>query len=173
MEPRKNYNILLFFQEYSAHIGELKEEMEEAYTSAERIRSDIQGHKGRYTFVRAVDKCCMCNTYLMTRPFHLFTSCGHKFHTDCLIEALMPHLTSARRKKIEELSSEIVSKRSADDVQSVDSRSLKLSKKDQLRAELDDLIASECLHCGDIMIKMIDKPFIEDEDFDRITNEWL
>ena len=34
-------------QEYSTHIQELKDEMEEAYGSAERIRKDMSSHKGR------------------------------------------------------------------------------------------------------------------------------
>ena len=50
---------------------------------------------------------------------------------------------------------------------------MKMSKKDMIRAELDDLIASECIHCGDIMIKLIDKPFIEPEEFDKVSQEWL
>ena len=49
----------------------------------------------------------------------------------------------------------------------------KLSHREQVRAELDDLIASECVFCGDIMVKSIDKPFIADEDFDRVLAEWL
>ena len=43
----------------------------------------------------------------------------------------------------------------------------------QAQAELDDLIASECVFCGDIMVRDIDKPFIDDQDFDRVMSEWL
>ena len=43
----------------------------------------------------------------------------------------------------------------------------------QVQAEMDDLIAAECPFCGDIMIRNIDKPFIEDADFQRVINEWL
>jgi hypothetical protein len=38
--------------------------------------------------------------------------------------------------------------------------------------ELDDLVASECIFCGDTMVKMIDKPFIEEEDYERVMLEW-
>ena len=165
---------LLIFQEYSAHIQDLKDEMDEAYSSAERIRADIQSHKNRYTFVRATEKCCVCSVYLMARPFHIFTSCSHKFHTDCLVEAVRPHLSAARRGKLEEVIQELANTRTlADDIQSVDSRSLRLSRKDQLRAELDDLVALQCIHCGDIMIRMIDKPFISDDNFDNAVKDWL
>ena len=47
------------------------------------------------------------------------------------------------------------------------------SRLDQAQAELDDLIAGECLFCGDIMVRNIDKPFIEDAEFNRVIAEWL
>ena len=166
-------------QEYSEHIQELKEEMEEAYSSAERIREDMNKHKGKYTFVRATDKCCVCNNHLMATSFHLFPSCGHKFHTDCLKEAVRPHLSQARQKRLAEVEQDLAQVTSAsggfedEDVQSVDSKTLRISKKDQLRAELEDLIASECIYCGDIMIRLIDKPFIEAADLEAANAEWL
>ena len=65
-------------------------------------------------------------------------------------------------------------KNEVDDVQSIDSKTLQLqSKKDELRAELEDLIANQCIHCGDVMIRLIDKPFIEDSEFDAVNREWL
>ena len=57
---------------------------------------------------------------------------------------------------------------------SLDSKNLQLqSKKDELRAELEDLIASQCIFCGDVMIRLIDKPFIEDSEFEAVNSEWL
>ena len=53
------------------------------------------------------------------------------------------------------------------------SRSAAPSRSDQARAELDDLIASQCLFCGDVMVKSIDKPFVEDDDYDEVMKEWL
>ena len=43
----------------------------------------------------------------------------------------------------------------------------------QAQAELDELIASECVFCGDIMVRNIDKPFIEDQEFDKVMAEWM
>ena len=99
------------------------------------------------------------------------------------------YLTPARRRRLEELSAEMAQLRSqsasprspgakagAEDVASVDSRGTsgpRLSRKDQLRSELDDLVASQCLYCGDLMVKMIDKPLVEDADFEREMAEWL
>merc|ERR1719464_1082964 len=171
-------------QEYSKHIQDLKNEMEEAYASAEEIRNDIQQFKRRYVFVRADDTCSICQEYVMARPFHLFV-CSHRFHTDCLIEAVLPHFGKERKRKVEELQREIskvadgsaqsdkVANEETISVGSKGSGGTKLSRREQLRAELDDLIASECVFCGDIMVKSIDKPFIADEDFDRVLAEWL
>lgn len=47
---------------------------------------------------------------------------------------------------------------------------LAMSKIEQLREELDDIVASECVLCGDIMIKSIDQPFIDDEELDVATS---
>ena len=46
-----------------------------------------------------------------------------------------------------------------------------MGKIDQLREELDDIVASECVLCGDIMIKSIDQPFIGDEELD-VASSW-
>jgi len=35
-----------------------------------------------------------------------------------------------------------------------------VSTTDILKNELDEYIASECVFCGDVMIKSIDKPFV-------------
>lgn len=44
------------------------------------------------------------------------------------------------------------------------------SERDQQREELDHLIASECILCGEIMIKSIVKPFINPEEIDIIKS---
>ncbi|CAG8549918.1 24581_t:CDS:10 [Cetraspora pellucida] len=45
-----------------------------------------------------------------------------------------------------------------------------VSKVDQLKDELDDLVASECVLCGDMMIKTIEKPFINEEESDLLVS---
>lgn len=48
---------------------------------------------------------------------------------------------------------------------------LVMGKIEQLREELDDIVASECVLCGDIMIKSIDQPFIGDEEME-VAASW-
>ena len=140
-------------------------------------------------WLRSTDRCVLCSDLLLSKPFYVF-SCGHRFHSDCLAEAVLPHLQPSRQKKLHELQSqlEVLARETGQDTSSLDSRSALPSKLDlvniyyqrkvfysisQVQAEMDDLIAAECLFCGDIMIRNIDKPFIEDADFQRVVNEWL
>lgn len=157
-------------QEYNQHIQDLKEEMQEATKAAELIRKDIQAFRTRCTFVHARDTCNTCEVQLLLRPFYVFP-CGHKFHSDCLVAALTPMLSMDQRTKLADLQRQLtaISNR-PEDTTSVASASL--STRDQIKADIDELIASECLYCGELMIESIDKPFIEEEDYERVMKEW-
>ena len=62
-----------------------------------------------------------------------------------------------------------------DDQVSLDSKtsSTKLTRREQLNQDLDDLIARECLYCGDAMVRTVDKLLVEEEQFDALMAEWL
>jgi len=45
------------------------------------------------------------------------------------------------------------------------------TQSDQIKAELDELIAGECLFCGENMIKTIDMPFIQLDESD-VLKSW-
>ncbi|XP_076171976.1 vacuolar protein sorting-associated protein 18 dor [Ptiloglossa arizonensis] len=156
-------------QEYNLHIQDLKEEMEEAIKAAELIRNDIQEFRTRCTFVHAKDTCNICDVQLLLRPFYVFP-CGHRFHSDCLVAALTPMLSMDQRTKLADLQQQLTTLSNKPDITSVGSTSL--SKKDQIKADIDELVASECLYCGELMIETIDKPFIEEEDYERVMKEW-
>lgn len=61
--------------------------MEEATTSADLVRKDIQTFRNRYTFIKSSDICDVCESTLMVKPFYMFP-CNHKFHADCLQDEL-------------------------------------------------------------------------------------
>lgn len=157
-------------QEYNQHIQDLKEEMEEATKAAELIRKDIQLFRNRCTFVHARDTCNTCEVQLLLRSFYIFP-CGHRFHSDCLVAALTPMLSMEQRTRLADLQRQLTTvSGKPEDTTSVGSVSL--STKDQIKADIDDLVASECLYCGELMIESIDKPFIEEEDYERVMKEW-
>ncbi|XP_017884886.1 vacuolar protein sorting-associated protein 18 homolog isoform X2 [Ceratina calcarata] len=157
-------------QEYNQNIQDLKNEMQEATKAAELVRKDIQEFRTRCTFIHAKDTCNTCDVQLLLRPFYVFP-CGHRFHSDCLVAALTPMLSMDQRTKLADLQRQLtaLSNRS-EDTTSVGSVSL--STKDQIKADIDELIASECLYCGELMIESIGKPFIEEEDYERVMKEW-
>ncbi|XP_060828027.1 vacuolar protein sorting-associated protein 18 homolog isoform X2 [Bombus pascuorum] len=158
-------------QEYNQHIQDLKEEMQEATKAAELIRKDIQEFRTRCTFINTKDTCNTCGVQLLLRPFYVFP-CGHRFHSDCLVAALTPMLSMDQRTKLADLQRQLTAlSNKPEDTRSV--RSVSLSTKDQIKADIDDLIASECLYCGELMIESIDKPFIEEEDYERVMKEWI
>lgn len=56
--------------------------------------------------------------------------------------------------------------------QSVDgSESVEKSSLEKYQSDLDEIIASECIYCGEAMIRSVDRPFITDEEVQEI-NTW-
>ncbi|CAG4937283.1 unnamed protein product [Parnassius apollo] len=155
-------------QEYNTQIEDLKAEMEDATKSAECVRAEIQSFRNRSVIVSVTDACCLCEITLLLRPFYLFP-CGHRFHSDCLLAEIQPILGAARRNKLSDLQRQL-SVLSNIELSTPTSNGLPL--REVLKNEIDDIVASECIFCGEYMIACIDKPFIADEDWDRVMKEW-
>lgn len=97
------------------------------------------------------DTCNTCNVQLLLRPFYVFP-CGHRFHSDCLVAALTPMLSMDQRTKLADLQRQLTAlSNRPEDTRSVGSVSL--STKDQIKTDIDELVASECLYCGELMIE--------------------
>lgn len=43
---------------------------------------------------------------------------------------------------------------------------------EKLKADQDELVASECVLCGEFMIRSIDQPFITPEEYDDVMKSW-
>ncbi|KAK2551808.1 Vacuolar protein sorting-associated protein 18-like protein [Acropora cervicornis] len=152
--------------EYNQHIEELKSEMQEATESAKTIRSDIHEMRNKYSVVPAQEKCSVCSYPLLTRAFYVFP-CHHAFHSDCLKDEMIPTLKEKQRAKVQELFSQLYKTPRSD------SSTVTSTSRGSLKNELDDLIASECLYCGEIMIRTIGQPFILPEEYDSVLESWL
>ncbi|CAH2037062.1 unnamed protein product, partial [Iphiclides podalirius] len=155
-------------QEYNTQIEELKAEMEDASKSAECVRAEIQSFRNRSVIVSVSDACCLCDIALLLRPFYLFP-CAHRFHSDCLLTEIQPTLGAAKRSKLADLQRQL-SVLSGIELATVTSSGLPL--REALRNEIDDIVAGECVFCGEYMIACIDRPFIADEDWERVLKEW-
>ncbi|XP_030762434.1 vacuolar protein sorting-associated protein 18 homolog isoform X2 [Sitophilus oryzae] len=157
--------------EYNQYIEILKEEMAEATKSAEEVREEIHSFRNCYMVINSDDKCEICNVTLMVRPFYLFP-CHHKFHSDCLLSELEPSLGPTKKARLADLQRQVKTLNSQNNVDNLSTGSAGISAREQAKTEIDNIIASECLYCGENMIKNIDKPFIENYDYDTIAKEW-
>lgn len=45
-----------------------------------------------------------------------------------------------------------------------------MSQRDNIKNEIENILAADCMFCGDNMINQIDKPFIDD--WDRVNLDW-
>lgn len=157
-------------KEYNQHIETLQEEMEEAAQSAKEIREEIHVLRTKYAIVKAQDKCCICNYPIMTQAFYLFP-CQHMFHLDCLIDEAYIHLIPSKKNSVDDIRRQLASLSTREDTNSSASGSTPKSRE-TLMSMLDELVGSECLYCGDIMIRSIDMPFIATKDYMEVTKEW-
>lgn len=112
----------------------------------------------RSTFVYARDECNACNVQLLVRPFYVFP-CGHRFHYDCLVAAITPMLSSDDQTKLVNLQCQLTTISTRPD-DSATETSESLSTKEQVKSSIDELVASECLYCGDLMIEWVFEIFI-------------
>ncbi|KIY45750.1 hypothetical protein FISHEDRAFT_76299 [Fistulina hepatica ATCC 64428] len=92
---------------YSAHIEELKLEMDEATRTAESIKQDIAALQTRFVTIDANELCSSCSQQLITRQFYVFP-CRHSFHVDCLIGLAKEYLPSHVLRRILALQNELV-----------------------------------------------------------------
>ncbi|KAF6133683.1 VPS18 core subunit of CORVET and HOPS complexes [Phyllostomus discolor] len=162
---------------YNHHIQELQREMEEATASAQRIRRDLQELRGRYGTVEPQDKCATCDFPLLNRPFYLFL-CGHMFHADCLLQAVRPGLPAYKQARLEELQRKLgaappPTKGSARAKEAEGGAAAAGPSREQLKADLDELVAAECVYCGELMIRSIDRPFIDPQHYEEEHLSWL
>ncbi|XP_071479921.1 vacuolar protein sorting-associated protein 18 homolog [Diadema antillarum] len=159
--------------DYNQHIEALKADMEDASESAKALRADIQETRNKYGIVSGQQKCASCNFPLLTRSFYLFP-CEHMFHADCLITEVQPHLIPAKRIRMSEIQSQLSALQSQRPQTSTASAegTTKREEMDRLRNELDDIVAAECVYCGDIMIGSIDKPFIDRDQYEAVMKSW-
>ena len=165
-------------QEYNTNIEKLKEDMKFATDSAQQIRQEIKAFRNKFTIIRNEDKCCVCAYALLTRAFYAFP-CGHLFHSDCLISEVYPYLKQTQQNRVEEIrrilsfSGSSQQFKQNNDVLTDQSNSIAAAnERERLLNELDDIVAEECLFCGDLIISSIDQPFIAAEEINSVTEGW-
>lgn len=71
-------------ESYSGRIDQLRQDMQNATESADRIKEDIKRLETRFVTVDRDEACSRCGKLLLIRQFYVFP-CQHVFHADCLI----------------------------------------------------------------------------------------
>lgn len=178
-------------EEYNRHIEDLKHEMDDATHSADLIRLDIKQLRSKCGFVAGNQKCDLCAYPVLSRQFYLFP-CQHTFHADCLAREITRHLTDAQRLRLRELQllvaehSRAPAPRPKSSVPApagdapatataakADIDLLAPIQTEQLKNELDDLVASQCITCGKLTIDSITRPFIDVRDQDLVKSWFI
>ena len=152
---------------FSSVIESLKMDMNDASRSADAIRLDLRMLKKRFARITTTTKCLLCNQPLLTRSFHSFL-CSHSFHSDCLLAVLLKeNSTKTFHQKVMHLQERIGIVLMSDEsvpasVVQVDSKLRPVQPS--FARQLDELIGQDCVYCGEILIKNVDRPLYKIED---------
>lgn len=101
------------------------------------------------------------------------------FHYDCLLQAVFPNLPAYKQAKLEDLQKKLAatSQPSKSHHRPKDADTISLGKgqqsREQIKADIDDIVAAECVYCGELMIRSIDKPFIDPQKYEEEMQSWL
>ncbi|XP_050541562.1 vacuolar protein sorting-associated protein 18 homolog [Daktulosphaira vitifoliae] len=161
--------VCLSLKEYNNEIQNLKEEMEDSIKAAETIRSEIISFKNSLMLIQPTNLCSSCKEQLITKAYYVFP-CSHYFHVDCLIKEMQPYVELNTMNTIYDLQKKLSNL--YQNIKSDSPSSEIIIQRDKIKESLDNILATDCIFCGDIMINLIDKPFIEDDEFEKIKQEW-
>jgi len=159
--------------EYNQGIDLLKEEMNIATESAMKIRSSIQLTKNCHLVVGSTDCCQVCGKQLTSRAFYIFP-CQHGWHRDCLIAEIKTLMIDMpeKLKLLDEMQQKLL--QLTQPVSNLNKEQVIERKQMRLKVieELDDIIASDCLLCGEWAIRMLDKPIVPPKTLYQDFTEW-
>ncbi|KAJ1958961.1 tethering complex subunit [Dispira parvispora] len=164
-------------EEYDRNIQQLRGEMDEATLNAKAIQQDIRHLRNRFVLLSPGELCGLCEAPLLSRQLYAFP-CQHTFHAECLVNKVTKHLLPRRRQRVlecqRELTKLLVTKRagSTDTNGQQDDTNPTHHLVAQLKAELDGIVAAECVLCGDMMIRTIDKQFVDEDKEHELVTSW-
>lgn len=169
--------IVTSLESYNDRIEELKAEMRDYTESAELIRSDMKTIRKRVTFISGNQRCDLTGENILEKEFYVFP-CGHAFHAAALRLEMQKHLNSFQRENVKQLIQKLNSlppdeplhqkKQSTNETDQPSA----VSERELVQSKLDSIVASECIYCGEVMIKTITMPFITQDDEEREGADW-
>ncbi|KAK4232923.1 Pep3/Vps18/deep orange family-domain-containing protein [Achaetomium macrosporum] len=134
-------------EDYSRNIDTLRHGLDQSSQTVANIKIDVAALDRRYVIVEPGERCHICGLPLLSRQFFVFP-CQHAFHSDCLGRRVLQQSGRAKEKRIRECQAQIKGLVGGE-------------KREAMIAELDTLVASACILCGDDAIRGINEPFIK------------
>ncbi|KAJ1159619.1 hypothetical protein NDU88_000126 [Pleurodeles waltl] len=93
--------------------------------------------------------------------------------------SVLPNLPTYKQVKLEDLQKKLLTSnppvKSRHQPKEEDTISLGKGQQtcEQIKADIDDIVATECAYCGELMIRTIDKPFIDPQKYDEEMQSWF
>jgi hypothetical protein len=167
--------IIKSLEHYNDRLNELRTEMNDASKSIDEIRDDLAKYRTRcVATIDSNELCSLCEQTLMLQSTFYIFACGHYFHGDCLfsyVRRLMKRNEnnfdqknrSQETNKTEQNSMKNLAQKDIDTVnrlQSIIASGIAPQSRDMesVQQELDDLVASQCVLCGETAVDYIDQP---------------
>ena len=168
--------IIKSLENYNDRLNDLRTEMDEASKSIGSIRDDLAKYRTRcVATIDSSQTCSLCDQPLMLQSTFYIFACGHYFHADCLfsyVRRLMKrkdeqNLTDRTRSpnspKINQPKTGNLSPKDIDTVnrlQSIIASGIAPPSRDMesVQQELDDIVASQCVLCGETAVDYLDQP---------------
>jgi len=169
--------IIKSLEHYNDGLDELRTEMNDASKSIDDIRDDLAKYRTRcVATIDSNDLCSLCDQPLMLQSTFYIFACGHYFHGDCLfsyVRRLMKRknesninekTTSQRANQTnEQKSTKNLTQKDFETVnrlQSIIASGITPPSRDMesVQQELDDLLAAQCVLCGEIAVDYLDQP---------------
>jgi hypothetical protein len=169
--------IIKSLEHYNERLNDLRTEMNDASKSIDDIRDDLAKYRTRcVATIDSNETCSLCEQALMLQSTFYIFACGHYFHGDCLFTyvrrlmkrkdegALGDKTRSQGANKINEQNqTKTMTQKDIDTVnrlQSIIASGIAPPSRDMesVQQELDDIVASQCVLCGETAVDYLDQP---------------
>ncbi|CAF1610147.1 unnamed protein product [Rotaria magnacalcarata] len=179
--------IIKSLENYNDRLTVLRTEMNDASKSIDDIRDDLAKYRTRcVATIDSNAACSLCEQALMLQSTFYIFACGHYFHGDCLfsyVRRLMKRndantlnetnrlsastnsgqVNEQNKQKLDQSSKKNAVQKDIETVnrlQSIIASGIAPPSRDMesVQQELDDLVASQCVLCGETAVDYLDQP---------------
>ncbi|CAF1189824.1 unnamed protein product [Rotaria sordida] len=179
--------IIKSLEHYNDRLNDLRNEMNDASKSIDDIRDDLAKYRTRcVASIDSYATCSLCEQALMLQSTFYIFACGHYFHGDCLftyVRRLMKRKdehnldetnrsqTATKSGQVNEQNKQKLDKSlkinaiqkdidTVNRLQSIIASGIAPPSRDMesVQQELDDLVASQCVLCGETAVDYLDQP---------------